>query len=171
MYGAPLMSRWSRCVCVPQVEIFDKDMLDKDDLIGRVDIPLLPLFKKGVRDGWVPIKCVWFAPPCLPAPLLIRACVAVPRTVTKWGREEHQGEIKLNLDFAGPPGVRYPQRQPEMDSFDEKERLVGPKCNMPMFLSLSLIIAFCCVCLWVFSPALPWAWTIRMRTRTRRRKR
>ncbi len=40
-----------------QVEIFDKDLLDKDDLIGRVDIPLLPLFKKGVRDGWVPIKC------------------------------------------------------------------------------------------------------------------
>ena len=39
-----------------QVEIFDKDLLDKDDLIGRVDIPLLPLFKKGVRDGWVPVK-------------------------------------------------------------------------------------------------------------------
>lgn len=38
------------------MEIFDKDLLDKDDLIGRVDIPLLPLYKKGVRDGWVPIK-------------------------------------------------------------------------------------------------------------------
>lgn len=85
---------------VLKVEIFDKDLLDKDDLIGRVDIPLLPLFKKGVRDGWVPIK-----------------------TVTKWGREEHQGEIKLNLDFVAPPGLRYPQRQPEMDAFDETERL------------------------------------------------
>ncbi len=46
------------CVDPAQVEIFDKDLVDKDDLIGRVDIPLLPLYKKGVRDGWVPIKCV-----------------------------------------------------------------------------------------------------------------
>jgi hypothetical protein len=46
------------------------------------------------------------------------------RTMTKWGREEHQGDIKLNLDFLGPPGVKYPQRQPEMDSFDEVDRIV-----------------------------------------------
>ena len=45
-------------LCPAQVELFDKDLVDKDDLIGRVDIPLLPLFKKGIRDGWVPIKCV-----------------------------------------------------------------------------------------------------------------
>lgn len=83
-----------------KVELFDKDLVDKDDFIGRVDIPLLPLFKKGIRDGWVPVK-----------------------TMSKWGKEEHQGDIKLNLDFVGPPGIKYPQRQPEMDCFDDVERL------------------------------------------------
>ncbi len=57
-----------------------------------------------------------------------RCCVRcnspLVRTMTKWGKEEHQGDIKLNLDFVGPPGVAYPQRQPEMDSFDEADRLV-----------------------------------------------
>ena len=51
-------------------------------------------------------------------------CDVVCRTMTKWGKEEHQGDIKLNLDFVGPPGIKYPQRQPEMDCFDESERLV-----------------------------------------------
>lgn len=44
--------------------------------------------------------------------------------MSKWGKEEHQGDIKLNLDFVGPPGIKYPQRQPEMDCFDDVERLV-----------------------------------------------
>jgi hypothetical protein len=153
-----------------KVELFDKDLVDKDDLIGRVDIPLLPLFKKGIRDGWVPVKCVPAPRASFPAVLssncrgaryptsrcrrcrLLYAvlwcssraacCAGLPRcrvscvegrTMTKWGKEEHQGDIKLNLDFVGPPGIKYPQRQPEMDNFDDSERLVrgAPRCCSP----------------------------------------
>ena len=40
-----------------------------------------------------------------------------------WGKVQNTGEIKLLFDFKGPPGVAYPQRQPDMDSFDDSIRI------------------------------------------------
>lgn len=41
-----------------QLEVFDKDLINADDLIGRTNISLLSVFKRGFKDGWVPIKYV-----------------------------------------------------------------------------------------------------------------
>ena len=38
------------------VECWDSDTLGKDDLIGKTEISLLPIFKNGVVDNWVPIQ-------------------------------------------------------------------------------------------------------------------
>ena len=39
-----------------------------------------------------------------------------------WGARSHNGEIHIQWDFTGPPGVAYPARQPQVDSFDESGR-------------------------------------------------
>jgi len=36
---------------------------------------------------------------------------------------EDSGEIHLVFDFQGPPGVAYPQYQPNVDSYDERNRV------------------------------------------------
>eukprot|EP00935_MAST-01C_sp_MAST-1C-sp1_P002790 g2790.t1 len=82
------------------VECWDKDALSKDDLIGKSEVSLLPIFKKGFVDEWVPIHAK-----------------------SKWGGNESAGELHLIFEFVGPPGVAYPQHQPTMDSFDDSERV------------------------------------------------
>ena len=40
----------------------------------------------------------------------------------KWGKRIAAGEIHVEFDFVGKPGVAYPQRRPEIDSFDDSNR-------------------------------------------------
>ena len=82
------------------MKVFDEDKLSADDLIGGASFSLLPVFKKGTIDTWVTIK-----------------------TVGSWGKVAHTGEIHLVIDFRGPPGVPFPQLQPDMDSFDDSQRI------------------------------------------------
>jgi len=81
------------------VECWDADALGKDDLIGKTEVSLLPIFKHGLVDNWIPIHAK-----------------------SKWGGNEAAGELHLIFEFAGPPGVAYPQHQPTMDSFDDSQR-------------------------------------------------
>ncbi len=41
---------------------------------------------------------------------------------TKWGAQENAGEIQLVMDFEAPKAVFYPQRRPDIASFDHSER-------------------------------------------------
>lgn len=82
-----------------KIEVFDKDLLGTDDLIGATTMSLLPVFKHGIRDGWITLK-----------------------RRTTWGKVEERGEIRLAIDFTAPPRIAYPQRQPDLDAFDETER-------------------------------------------------
>ena len=84
-----------------RLECYDEDMLSKNDLIGKQKISLLPYFRVGQREEWVPI---------------------INRD-SGWGQNENAGEILIEWTFEGPEGVAYPQRQPLVDSFDEKERV------------------------------------------------
>ncbi len=77
----------------------DED-LGTDDLIGKTKVNLLPYFRHGHVDEWVKI----FDP------------------LKDWGDRDDMGEIRLIIDFRGPAGVRFPQRQDLVDTFDEKER-------------------------------------------------
>lgn len=83
-----------------RIEVFDADLIGKDDVIGAVTTSLLPVFKKGFRDHWFPLK-----------------------RRTTWGALESRGEVRLVIEFDGPPGLAFPQRQPDMDRFDDSERL------------------------------------------------
>ena len=62
----------------------DED-LGEDDLIGKTTINLLPYFRHGFIDEWIKI----FDP------------------AKDWGDRDDMGEIRLIIDFKGPPGVRY----------------------------------------------------------------
>jgi len=84
-----------------RLECYDEDMISSDDLIGKQKISLLPYFRIGQREEWVPI---------------------INRD-QGWGQNENAGEIFIEWTFVGPSGVAYPQRQPLVDSFDEKERV------------------------------------------------
>ena len=44
---------------------------------------------------------------------------------------EESGEIHLVFDFQGPAGVAYPQYQPNVDSYDERNRINLPDANRP----------------------------------------
>ena len=53
---------WEEIVYMPVVhqyemiiDVYDEDMIGKDDLIGRAAVSLLPVFKKGFADQWIPI--------------------------------------------------------------------------------------------------------------------
>ncbi|KAA0175997.1 hypothetical protein FNF27_02389 [Cafeteria roenbergensis] len=83
-----------------RIEVWDYDVFSADDVVGGATMSLLPVFKAGVRDHWFR--------------LALRS---------QWGRVEAAGEVYIKADFTGPPGVRFPQRQPDMDSFDESERV------------------------------------------------
>ena len=98
---------WEEAVEMPLVdqyelvaEVYDADMIGSDDVIGKAALSLLPVFKNGFADQWVPIG-----------------------TRNKWGRAESCGEIHLEFDFKGPPGVAYPQLRPDIDTFDDSERV------------------------------------------------
>ena len=32
------------------------------------------------------------------------------------------GELHIEFDFVAPPGIGYPQRRPDIDTFDDSER-------------------------------------------------
>ena len=81
------------------IAVMDKDLLTKDDLIGEVTIDLSPVFQYGMRDAWIPIK-----------------------KGTDWGGFEDRGNIRIEVDFWGPPGISYPLIRADKASFDEKER-------------------------------------------------
>jgi len=82
------------------MKVYDEDKIGSDDLIGGASFSLLEVFKKGTLDTWVAIK-----------------------TVGSWGKVSKTGEIHLIFDFKGPPGVAYPQLQPDMDTFDDSQRI------------------------------------------------
>lgn len=82
-------------------DVMDRDLASDDDVIGRCSVSLLEVFKLGFLDEWIPIT--------------IRS---------KWGRLEQRGDIKVTIDFEGPPGVPYPQLRDGMDAFDDSERKV-----------------------------------------------
>ena len=75
-------------------------MIGSDDLIGRAAVSLLPVFKNGYADQWVPIGAR-----------------------DKWGKRIAAGELHLEFDFVAPPGIAYPQRRDDIDSFDDSERV------------------------------------------------
>jgi len=63
-------------------------------------VSLLPVFKKGFADQWIPIG-----------------------TRDKWGKKVAAGELHIEFDFVAPPGVAFPQRRPDIDCFDDSERV------------------------------------------------
>jgi Ca2+-binding EF-hand superfamily protein len=83
-----------------RLEVWDADTFTKDDIVGSCAFSLLPVFKSGFRDHWYKLS-----------------------NRTAWGKVETAGDIFLKIDFKGPLGVPFPQRQPDMDSFDESERV------------------------------------------------
>lgn len=82
------------------IDVYDEDMIGSDDLIGRAAVSLLPVFKKGFADQWIPIG-----------------------TRDKWGKKVAAGELHIEFDFVAPPGVAFPQRRPDIDCFDDSERV------------------------------------------------
>jgi len=84
-----------------RMEVFDEDVISKDDIIGKQKVSLLAYFKRGIIEEWVPIH----------------------NRDRGWGQEENAGEIFIKWEFLGPPGVAYPQRQPLVDSFDDRDRV------------------------------------------------
>lgn len=126
------------------IDVYDEDMIGSDDLIGRAavswwlmivhgnslffifvrpfvhlsmilffdqyilltfiyccpQVSLLPVFKKGFADQWIPIG-----------------------TRDKWGKKVAAGELHIEFDFVAPPGVAFPQRRPDIDCFDDSERV------------------------------------------------
>jgi Ca2+-binding EF-hand superfamily protein len=83
-----------------RVEVWDKDLLSADDLVGACLFSLLPVFKTGYKDSWHRLT-----------------------RRTTWGKMESAGEVFLKVDFSGAKGVAFPQRQPDMDRFDERDRV------------------------------------------------
>ena len=83
-----------------RLDVWDSDRFSADDMVGQSTFSLLPAYKKGYQDLWVPVK--------------LR---------TNWGALQSSGEVHLRIRFEGPPGVAYPQRQPRLDAFDDAERV------------------------------------------------
>eukprot|EP00945_MAST-04E_sp_MAST-4E-sp1_P005999 g5999.t1 len=81
------------------IDVMDEDLIGSDDVIGKSAISLLPVYKNGFADQWVPLGIK-----------------------DKWGKRIGAGEIHVEFDFVGVPGVAYPQRRPEIDSFDDSNR-------------------------------------------------
>ncbi|CAM9228565.1 unnamed protein product [Pylaiella littoralis] len=82
------------------LECFNHDILDTDELIGSAQCSLLPVFKRGTLDIWIPLTTSAGPGPPKPA-----------------------GEIHCVFSFEGPLGVAYPQHQPGVDSFDDSLRV------------------------------------------------
>ena len=39
-----------------KMEVYDHERIGPDKLIGSVSLPLLPVYRKGIKDGWIPVK-------------------------------------------------------------------------------------------------------------------
>ncbi len=96
-----------------KIEVFDHDLLTKDDLVGSNNLPLSTVFREGIRDGWVPI-----------------------RARTTWGALEDRGEIKLHVDFSAHEGIGFPQKRPDADSYDHQERIYRDNVKLYHFQGL-----------------------------------
>jgi Ca2+-binding EF-hand superfamily protein len=81
------------------IECYDHDLLADDALIGKCTVSLLPVFKKGEIDTWVTLRS------------------------NQEGASSASGDIHLVFTFDGPYGIKYPQNQPGIDSFDETQRI------------------------------------------------
>lgn len=82
-----------------EIECLDKDSMTKGDTIGKSRLSMLPAYKKGFAEKWVTLG-----------------------RKDKWGKQVPAGEIECIFDFKGVPGVAYPQRRDDVDSFDDSER-------------------------------------------------
>lgn len=82
--------------------VMDSDVfLSADEEVGQVTLPLGTLYKSGIFDGWQPL-----------------------RKLSGWGAESFVGEIHLQLDFLGPPGMPFPHLAPGTEeTHDGRERL------------------------------------------------
>ncbi|OQR93545.1 calmodulin-like protein [Achlya hypogyna] len=89
------------------VECWDHDDMGEDDLIGELNLSLLPIFRYGYLDEWYQLK--------------IKG---------KYGAVEKAGELHFELSFVAPDGVAYPQHQVGMDAFDHKERLTKETAHL-----------------------------------------
>jgi Ca2+-binding EF-hand superfamily protein len=81
------------------VNVMDYDRFSKDDVVGDVVVELLPVYRYGIRDAWVPLK-----------------------KRGDWGGYDDRGELRLEIDFMGPPGVAFPQLRTDVATFGDKER-------------------------------------------------
>jgi len=81
------------------IECYDHDLLAEDSLIGKCTVSLLPVFKKGEIDTWITLR------------------------INQDGSSTSSGDIHLIFTFDAPYGIKYPQNQPGIDSFDEQLRL------------------------------------------------
>jgi Ca2+-dependent lipid-binding protein len=86
-----------------EIECYDHDLLADDSLIGKCTVSLLPVFKKGEIDTWVTLRS------------------------NQEGSSSAAGDIHVVFSFEAPYGIKYPQNQPGIDSFDEKQRIQVPK--------------------------------------------
>jgi len=83
------------------IECFNHELLGSDKVLGKANVSLLPVFKKGYVDAWVTLKA--------------------KDPTTKIIKEV--GEVHIRLEFNGPHGIAYPQNQPSVDSFDDTNRI------------------------------------------------
>ncbi len=84
-----------------QVECYDHDVLaSTDELVGKAQISLLPVFKKGHVDTWITLK-----------------------HKNQYNVLKDAGEVHVILDFKGGHGVAFPQHQPAVDSYDDTHRI------------------------------------------------
>jgi hypothetical protein len=66
---------------------------------------LLPVFKRGKTDTWIELRTA-------------ESSSSSSSTVSR-----SAGEVRLVLEFEGPPGVAYPQQRPGVDTFDDSARV------------------------------------------------
>ena len=45
------------------------------------------------------------------------------KTSSEFGAAQSAGDVHLVFEFDGPDGIKYPQHQPGIDSYDEKQRV------------------------------------------------
>lgn len=84
---------------VVDVEVYNQDIRGRDELIGRTQMSLLPVYKRGIMSTWLTLKLKM-----------------------EGGGVKEAGDINLSFEFDGPPGVFYPQNRPDVDSFDDTAR-------------------------------------------------
>ena len=82
------------------IECWDEDLIGNDDIIGKGQVSLLPVFKNGYCDNWITIG-----------------------HKDKWGSMQMAGELHLIFDFQGPPGKPYPAQVEGIDTFDDSQRI------------------------------------------------